>query len=272
MYFFIHNISSRGGSRIFFRRGALSLALLQLSYSGFVFTVMLLDVYWMIHWSNNCWVRSQESFSLFECRVWKLFLRIIFSRRFLLIYLRLLSFKKEKVIMCFRICIFWFVFNVLASFLAYRIYSFNRRAMAFIRGVHYVIIPKKISHGSLRKGTSNFRRIEKTQIKFLKFHLQDVIFWNVTFIFSGYYKKFSIVLLQIYTVSQKFVPLISCVITFDQNFEISKRCLLLHRLLVVRSLVTGMPPFFFYHIALRHCGKEWDKPNLVPRSQIWVRD
>ena len=48
--------------------------------------------------------------------------------------------------MCFRIGIFWFVFNVLASFLAYRIYSFNCGARALIRGVHYVIIPKKISH------------------------------------------------------------------------------------------------------------------------------
>ena len=95
----------------------------------------------------------------------------ISSRRFLLIYLRLLLFKKEKVIMCFRIGIFWFVFNVLASFLAYRIYSFNHRARALIRGVHYVIIPKKISHWSLRKGMSNFTRIEKTQIKFWKFHV-----------------------------------------------------------------------------------------------------
>ena len=68
--------------------------------------------------------------------------------------------------MCFRIGIFWFVFNVLASFLAYGIYSFNRRARALFRGVHYVIIPKKISHGSLRKGMSNFTRIEKTKIKY----------------------------------------------------------------------------------------------------------
>ena len=95
----------------------------------------------------------------------------IFSRRFFPIYLRLLLFKKEKVIMCFRIGIFWFVFNVFASFLAYRIYSFNHRARALIRGVHYVIIPKKISHWSLRKGMSNFTRIEKTQIKFWKFHV-----------------------------------------------------------------------------------------------------
>ena len=73
--------------------------------------------------------------------------------------------------MCFRIGIFWFVFNVLASFLAYGIYSFNRRARALFRGVHYVITPKK-----------------------------DVILWNMTFIFSGYYKKFSIVLLQIHGV------------------------------------------------------------------------
>ena len=68
--------------------------------------------------------------------------------------------------MCFCICIFWFVFNVLASFLAYRIHSFNHGARALIRGVHYVILPKKLSHGSLRKGMSNFTSIEKTQIKF----------------------------------------------------------------------------------------------------------
>ena len=53
--------------------------------------------------------------------------------------------------MCFRIGIFWFVFNVLASFLAYSIYSFNRRARALFRGVHYVIIPKKILMGACEK-------------------------------------------------------------------------------------------------------------------------
>ena len=75
----------------------------------------------------------------------------ISSRRFLLICLRPLLFKKEKVIMCFRIGIFWFVFTVLASFLAYSIYSFNRRARALFRGVHYVIIPKEILMGAWEK-------------------------------------------------------------------------------------------------------------------------
>ena len=50
--------------------------------------------------------------------------------------------------MCFRIGIFSFVFNVLASFLAYSIYSFNRRVRALFRGVHYVIIPKEILMGA----------------------------------------------------------------------------------------------------------------------------
>ena len=47
----------------------------------------------------------------------------------------------------------------------------------------------------------------------------------------------------------KFVRQISCTITFDQNFistslKISKRCLLLYRVLLFRSSVTGMPPLF----------------------------
>ena len=74
-----------------------------------------------------------------------------------------------------------------------------------------------------------------------------------------------------FTGCPKFVPLISCTITFEQNFistsvKISKRCLLLYRVLVFRSSVTGMPPlfgclflflfFFFYHVPLRRCGME----------------
>ena len=66
--------------------------------------------------------------------------------------------------------------------------------------------------------------------------------------------------------SSNFMP-----ITFEQNFistsvKISKRCLLmLYRVLVFRSSVTGMPPlfgclflflFFFYHFPLRRCGME----------------
>ena len=33
--------------------------------------------------------------------------------------------------------------------------------------------------------------------KILKFHVQDVILWNLTFIFFGSHKKFSLVLFQI---------------------------------------------------------------------------
>ena len=43
---------------------------------------------------------------------------------------------------------------------------------------------------------SNFTRIVITQVKFWKFHVQDVILWNLTFIFSGFYEKFCLVLLQ----------------------------------------------------------------------------
>ena len=79
-----------------------------------------------------------------------------------------------------------------------------------------------------------------------------------------------------FTGCPKFVPLISFTITFEQNFistsvKISKRCLLLYRVLVFRSSVTGMPPlfrclflfscfcfcfFFFNHFPLRRCGME----------------
>ena len=55
---------------------------------------------------------------------------------------------------------------------------------------------------------------------------------------------------KLYRVPQKFVPLISCAITFDQNLilqEISKICFLLYRVLVFRSSVTGISPLFFYH-------------------------
>ena len=41
---------------------------------------------------------------------------------------------------------------------------------------------------------SNFTRIVKTQVKFGKFHAQDVILWSLTFIFLGSHKKFSLVL------------------------------------------------------------------------------
>ena len=70
-----------------------------------------------------------------------------------------------------------------------------------------------------------------------------------------------------YRVSQKFVPLISCTIAFDQNFtfifffiflllhEIFRRCSFLYQVHVFRISVTGMLfLFFYYHILqpLRH--------------------
>ena len=42
---------------------------------------------------------------------------------------------------------------------------------------------------------SNFKRIVKAQVKFWEF--QDVISWNLTFIFLGSLKNFSLVLSQI---------------------------------------------------------------------------
>ena len=53
-----------------------------------------------------------------------------------------------------------------------------------------------------------------------------------------------------YRVSQTFVRLVSCSITFDQNFiiflhEISRRCLLLYRVHVFRISLTSFPPLFF---------------------------
>ena len=43
---------------------------------------------------------------------------------------------------------------------------------------------------------SNFTRIVKTQVKFWKLHVLDVILWDLRFIFSGSHRKFSLVLLQ----------------------------------------------------------------------------
>ena len=42
----------------------------------------------------------------------------------------------------------------------------------------------------------NFTTIVKTQVKFWKFDVQAVILLNLTFIISGPYKKFSLVLLR----------------------------------------------------------------------------
>ena len=40
------------------------------------------------------------------------------------------------------------------------------------------------------------KNCENTEVKFWKLHILDVILWNLTFIFSGSPKKFSLVLLQ----------------------------------------------------------------------------
>ena len=42
----------------------------------------------------------------------------------------------------------------------------------------------------------NVKFCKNTQVKFWKFHVQDVILWSLTFIFLGFHEKFSLVLLQ----------------------------------------------------------------------------
>ena len=58
-----------------------------------------------------------------------------------------------------------------------------------------------------------------------------------------------------YRVSQKFVPLISCTMIFDQNLflhEISRRCLFLYREHMLRISVTDMPFLFCFVFFLSH--------------------
>ena len=72
--------------------------------------------------------------------------------------------------------------------------------LALFKGYNYlyVITPKNVSHGSPRKKKMlNFTRIVKTEVKFWKLHVKTFILWNLTFIFSGFHVKFSLVLLQI---------------------------------------------------------------------------
>ena len=64
------------------------------------------------------------------------------------------------------------------------------------------------------------------------------------------YTSFFLTVHQYFRMSQKFVPLISCTVTFDQNFlflhEISRRCLFLYQVHVFRISVTGTPFLFCY--------------------------
>ena len=72
--------------------------------------------------------------------------------------------------------------------------------------------------------------------------------------------------------SQKFVPLISCTIIFDQNLflqEISRRCLFLYREHIFRISVTGMPLlfvcFFLSHsvAVAAWCGTRRVDPQMI---------
>ena len=62
-----------------------------------------------------------------------------------------------------------------------------------------VVTTKKISHGRQRKWMSNFTRYVIAQVlKILKIScvINAIILWNLTFIFSGFHEKFSLVLPQ----------------------------------------------------------------------------
>ena len=80
-----------------------------------------------------------------------------------------------------------------------------------------------------------------------------------------------------YRVSQKFVPLISCTIIFDQNLflhEISRRCLFLYREHMLRISVTDMPflfcfVFFFITFCSR-CGMVWDTACRLTDDPFWA--
>ena len=76
--------------------------------------------------------------------------------------------------------------------------------------------------------------------------------------------------IYIYRVSQKFVPLISCTIIFDQNLflhEISRRCLFLYREHMFIISVTGMPFFFFFFshsvAVAAWCGTRRVDPQMI---------
>ena len=60
---------------------------------------------------------------------------------------------------------------------------------AFLKGLtcnkSSLVTRKKISHGSPRKWMSNFTRIVLTQVKFWKFHTEDVVLWYLTFRILG---------------------------------------------------------------------------------------
>ena len=58
--------------------------------------------------------------------------------------------------------------------------------------------------------------------------------------------------------SQKFVPLISCTMIFDQNLflhEISRRCLFLYREHMLRISVTDMPFLFCFFFFITFCSR-----------------
>ena len=58
----------------------------------------------------------------------------------------------------------------------------------FLKGLKLsVVTPKKISHGSLEKMNVTFHKHGDYTGKILKFPVEDVILWNLTFIFSDYH-------------------------------------------------------------------------------------
>ena len=79
-----------------------------------------------------------------------------------------------------------------------------------------------------------------------------------------------------YRVSQKFVPLISCTMIFDQNLflhEISRRCLFLYREHMLRISVTDMPFLFcfvFFITFCSRCGMVWDTACRPTDDPFWA--
>ena len=68
-----------------------------------------------------------------------------------------------------------------------------------------------------------------------------------------------------YRVSQKFVPVISCTITFDQNFIFTWNCKMF---IALSSSVTGMPPLFLYHKSHSETIAAWSGIHCVESQMI----
>ena len=85
----------------------------------------------------------------------------------------------------------------------------------------------------------------------------------------------SLIWSHLYRVSQKFVPLISCTITFDQNFilrEISRRCLFLCQSTCVQNFSNWHALFvlFFFITFCSRRGMNWDTAWRPTNDPFWA--